>query len=113
MSRSRPATASSRSPTSRSSAPTSYPETEVMTKEIVEAVKGLAAEKNISHEKQMEALEDALLSAVKKTPGSDPHAKVEMDRDGGAFMVWELKIRPKLEEQLLVEATTDLHPTVD
>src|ERR1035438_9655786 len=83
-----------------------------MSKEIVEAVRGLAAEKNISHEKLMEALEDALLSAYKKTPGSAPYAKVEMDRDSGDFIVWELKIPPELEEQLLVEATTDQQPTV-
>src|SRR6202142_2040245 len=113
MSPSPPATASSRSPTSRSSAPTSYPETEAMSKEIVEAVKGLAAEKNISHEKLMEALEDALLAAYKKTPGSAPYAKVEMDRDSGDFIVWELKIPPELEEQRLVEATDDAQPTVD
>jgi N utilization substance protein A len=84
-----------------------------MSKEIVEAVRGLAAEKNISHEKLMEALEDALLSAYKKTPGSAPYAKVEMDRDSGDFIVWELKIPPELEEQLLVEATVDAEPTVD
>ena len=84
-----------------------------MSREIVEAVRGLAAEKNISHEKLMEALEDALLSAYKKTPGSAPYAKVEMDRDSGDFKVWELKIPPELEEQLLVEATTDQQPTVD
>src|ERR1700747_1068277 len=84
-----------------------------MSKEIVEAIRGLAAEKNISHEKLMEALEDALLSAYKKTPGSAPYAKVEMDRDSGDFRVWELKIPPELEEQLLIEATTDAQPTVD
>ena len=84
-----------------------------MSKEIVEAVRGLAAEKNISHEKLMEALEDALLSAYKKTPGSAPYAKVEMDRDSGDFIVWELKIPPELEEQLLIEATDDQQPTVD
>ncbi len=84
-----------------------------MSREIVEAVRGLAAEKNISQEKLMEALEDALLSAYKKTPGSAPYAKVEMDRDSGDFRVWELKIPPELEEQLLVEATTDQQPTVD
>ena len=84
-----------------------------MSKEIVEAVRGLAAEKNISHEKLMEALEDALLSAYKKTPGSAPYAKVEMDRDSGDFIVWELKIPPELEEKLLVEATEDQQPTVD
>src|SRR5438128_851866 len=84
-----------------------------MSREIVEAVRGLAAEKNISSEKLMEALEDALLSAYKKTPGSAPYAKVEMDRESGDFKVWELKIPPELEEQLLIEATTDQQPTVD
>src|SRR6516162_1109696 len=84
-----------------------------MSREILEAVRGLAAEKNISSEKLMEALEDALLSAYKKTPGSAPYAKVEMDRDSGDFIVWELKIPPELEEQLLVEATVDQEPTVD
>ncbi len=78
-----------------------------MSREILEAVRGLAAEKNISSEKLMEALEDALLSAYKKTPGSAPYAKVEMDRESGDFIVWELKIPPELEEQLLIEATTD------
>src|SRR5215469_18270447 len=84
-----------------------------MSKEILEAVRGLAAEKNISSEKLMEALEDALLSAYKKTPGSAPYATVEMDRDTGDFRVWELKIPPELEEQLLIEASTDAQPTVD
>ncbi len=84
-----------------------------MSREIVEAVRGLAAEKNISHEKLMEALEDALLSAYKKTPGAARYAKVEMDRDSGDFKVWELKIPPELEEQLLVDATIDQQPTVD
>src|ERR1035437_944054 len=84
-----------------------------MSKEIVEAVRGLAAEKNISHEKLMEALEDALLSAYKKTPGSAPYAKVEMDRASADVMAGELSRPPELEEQLLVEATTDQQPTVD
>jgi N utilization substance protein A len=84
-----------------------------MSKEIVEAVRGLAAEKNISSEKLMEALEDALLSAYKKTPGSARYAKVEMDRDSADFIVWELKIPPELEERLLVDATVDQEPTVD
>src|SRR5260370_34688678 len=84
-----------------------------MSREIVEAVRGLAAEKNISHEKLMEALEDALLSAYKKTPGAAKYAKVEMDRESGDFKVWELKIPPELEDQLLVEGTVDLEPTVD
>src|SRR5579862_9040006 len=84
-----------------------------MSREILEAVRGLAAEKNISSEKLMEALEDALLSAYKKTPGAARYAKVEMDRDSGDFKVFELKIPPELEDELLMEGTTDLEPTVD
>ena len=63
-----------------------------MSKEILDAVRALAAEKNISSEKLMVALEDALLSAYKKTPGAAPYAQVEMDRELGDFTVWELKI---------------------
>src|SRR5437763_2874402 len=84
-----------------------------MSKEIVEAVHVLEREKGISSERLMEALEDALLSAYKKTPDAARYAKVEMDRDSGDFKVWELKIPPELEEQLLVEATPDQQPTVD
>src|SRR5436305_4678298 len=83
-----------------------------MSREIVEAVRGLAAEKNISSEKLMEALEGALLSAYKKTPGAAKYAKVEMDRDSGDFKVWELKIPEDLEAHLLIE-TDDQEPTVD
>ena len=83
-----------------------------MSREIVEAVRGLAAEKNISSEKLMEALEDALLSAYKKTPGAAKYAKVEMDRDSGDFKVWELKIPEEIEAQLLVEIV-DQESTVD
>jgi N utilization substance protein A len=84
-----------------------------MSKEIVEAVRGLAAEKNISSEKLMEALEDALLSAYKKTPGSARFARVEIDRDSGDFVVWELKIPPELEEKVLAASPADLEPAVD
>src|ERR1700751_5334044 len=98
---------------SRSSAQPSYPETESMSKEIVEAVRGLAAEKNISSEKLMEALEDALLSAYKKTPGSARFARAEIARASGDFIVWALKIPPELEEKVLASSPTELEPTVD
>jgi N utilization substance protein A len=84
-----------------------------MSKEIVEAVRGLAAEKNISAEKLMEALEDALLSAYKKTPGAARYARVEIDRTSGDFIVWELKIPPELEDKVLVASSLDAEPTVD
>ena len=80
-----------------------------MSKEILEAVRGLAAEKNISSEKLMEALEDALLSAYKKTPGSAPYAKVEMDRETGDFIVWELDLEKLKEYEDQIE-TEDVTP---
>ena len=84
-----------------------------MSKEIVDAVRGLAAEKNISAEKLMEALEDALLSAYKKTPGAARYARVEIDRASGDFIVWELQIPPELEEKVLVASSLEAEPTVD
>ncbi len=74
-----------------------------MSKEILDAVRALATEKNISSEKLMVALEDALLSAYKKTPGAAPYALVEMDRELGDFTVWQLNIPAELEAQLLKE----------
>src|SRR3954463_9072486 len=75
-----------------------------MSKEILEATRALAAEKGISHEKLMVALEDALLSAHKKQPGSAKYARVEMNRDTGDFEVFELIVPERLEAQLIVEA---------
>ena len=51
----------------------------------------------------MAALEDALLSAYKKTPGAAKYARVDMDRESGDFRVYELILPPELEEQLLDE----------
>jgi len=78
-----------------------------MSKEILEATTALAREKGIAPDKLFFALEDALLSAYKKTPGAAKYAKVEMDRESADFKVWELKIPPELEEHLLVDATVD------
>src|SRR5256712_6662250 len=83
-----------------------------MATEILDATRALAAEKGISHEKLMVALEDALLSAYKKTPGSAKYARVEMDRETGDFKVFELIIPERLEAQLIVE-TIDEGTTVD
>ncbi len=84
-----------------------------MSKEILDAVRALAAEKSISSEKLMVALEDALLSAYKKTPGSAPYAQVEMDRELGDFTVWELKIPEELEAQLLKEQEEEAEAAAD
>jgi transcription termination/antitermination protein NusA len=75
-----------------------------VTKEIVEAVRTLEQEKGISADKLMDALEDALLSAYKKTPGAAKYARVDLDHETGDFRVFELILPPELEEKLLAEA---------
>ena len=75
-----------------------------MSKEIVEAVKALEQEKGIAADKLMDALEDALLSAYKKTPGAAKYARVDLDHETGDFLVFELILPPELEEKLLAEA---------
>jgi transcription termination/antitermination protein NusA len=75
-----------------------------MSKEIVEAVRALEQEKGISADKLMDALEDALLSAYKKTPGAAKYARVDLDHDTADFRVFELILPPELEEKLLEQA---------
>jgi N utilization substance protein A len=75
-----------------------------VSKEIVEAVKTLEQEKGISADKLMDALEDALLSAYKKTPSAAKYARVDLDHETGDFRVFELILPPELEEKLLAEA---------
>ena len=75
-----------------------------MTREIVEAVHTLEQEKGIASDTLMSALEDALLSAYKKTPGAAKYAKVDLDRETADFRVFELILPPELEEQLVQEA---------
>src|SRR5437773_2026343 len=83
-----------------------------MSREILEAMHALAREKGIEPEKLMIALEDALLSAYKKQPGSAKYARVEMDRDTADFRVIELIIPERLEAHLIVE-TIDEQTTID
>ena len=83
-----------------------------MSREILEAMHALAREKGIEPEKLMVALEDALLSAYKKQPGSAKYARVEMDRETADFRVIELKIPERLEAHLIVE-TIDEETTID
>ena len=74
-----------------------------MSREILDAMNVLATEKGIDPEVLMEALEDALLSAYRKQPGSAKYARVELDRESADFRVYELLIPDDLEEQLLIE----------
>ncbi len=79
-----------------------------MSKEILDAVTVLEREKGISGERLMAALEDALLSAYKKTPGAAKYARVEIDPGTADFRVYELMLPPDLEEQLLDEVEEEL-----
>ena len=83
-----------------------------MSREILEAMHALAREKGIEPEKLMIALEDALLSAYKKQPGSAKYARVEIDRETADFRVIELIIPERLEAHLIVE-TIDEETVVD
>src|SRR5436189_6422448 len=74
-----------------------------MSREILDAMHALAREKGIEPEKLMMALEDALLSAYRKQPGSAKYARVELDRDSADFRVYELLIPDDLEQDLLIE----------
>ncbi|MGA9636788.1 MAG: transcription termination factor NusA [Solirubrobacterales bacterium] len=74
-----------------------------MTQEIVDAVKMLEQEKGIAADKLMDALQDALLSAYKKTPGAAKYAKVELDHSSADFRVYELIVPEDLEKRLLDE----------
>jgi N utilization substance protein A len=84
-----------------------------LTREIVEALHGLEQEKGIDAETLMAALEDALLSAYKKSPGAAKYARVDLDRETADFRVFELILPPELEEKLLAEVAEEQEPTVD
>src|SRR4051812_9981872 len=78
-----------------------------MTQEIVDAVKMLEQEKGIAADTLMDALQDALLSAYKKTPGAAKYAKVELDHGSADFRVYELIVPEDLEKRLLDEQFED------
>jgi len=61
-----------------------------MSKEIVEALRFLEEEKGISFQVLLTALEDALLSAYKKTPDAVEYARVVIDPDSGEISIYEL-----------------------
>jgi transcription termination/antitermination protein NusA len=84
-----------------------------MSREIVEAIKGLEQEKGIDADTLMAALEDALLSAYKKTPGAAKYARVDLDRDTADFRVFELILPPELEEKLVARAIEEQEQTID
>ena len=84
-----------------------------MSREIVEAVGVLEREKGISSDRLMEALEDALLSAYKKSSDAARYARVDIDRETADFRVFELLVPPDLEERLLAEVEVEEQELVD
>jgi N utilization substance protein A len=74
-----------------------------MSREIIEAVRTIELEKGIESDTLIHALEDALLAAYKKTPGSARHAAVELD-DEGEFRVYSIEIPVDLETRLMDDA---------
>jgi transcription termination/antitermination protein NusA len=84
-----------------------------LSREIVEALHGLEQEKGIDAETLMAALEDALLSAYKKSPGAARYARVDLDRDTADFRVYELILPPELEERLLEQAIEQQEEEID
>src|SRR5437899_8900626 len=74
-----------------------------MSQEIIEAVRDIEREKGIESGTLVAALEDALLAAYKKMPGSSRHATVEID-DQGDFRVFSIELPPDIEERLIEEA---------
>ena len=83
-----------------------------MSREILEAMTALAREKGIAPDKLRHALEDALLSAYKKQPGSAKYARVELDPETADYRVIELIVPERLEAHLIVE-TIDENTVVD
>jgi N utilization substance protein A len=84
-----------------------------VSRELVDAIKELGTEKGIDSEILMGALEDALLSAYRKTPGAARYARVDLDRDTADFRVFELILPPELEEKLLAQVAEEQEQTID
>src|SRR5206468_9454888 len=74
-----------------------------MSREIIELVHELERDRGIEGDTLIEALEDALLAAYKKTPGASRHAVVELDRQEGDFRVFSIELPVDIEERLLDE----------
>src|SRR6266516_6561232 len=61
----------------------------------------------------MSALEDALLSAYRKTPGAARYERVDLDRNTADFRVFELILPPELEEKLLAQVAEEAEQEID
>src|SRR5256884_2078755 len=75
-----------------------------MSREIIELVHELERDRGIESDTLIEALQDALLAAYKKTPGASRHAVVELDHETGDFRVFSIELPADIEDRLLEEA---------
>ena len=57
---------------------------------LIDALKDLCAEKEISQDTLFDAIESALIFACKKTANADKRVVVDLDRDKGTFHVYEI-----------------------
>ena len=76
-----------------------------MSKEIVDALRSLEEEKGINFEVLLTALEDALLSAYKKTPDAVELARVEIDPEDGEISIYQLIVPERPAALVESEAT--------
>jgi N utilization substance protein A len=74
-----------------------------MSQEIIEAVREIERDKGIESGTLVDALQDALLAAYKKTPGAARHAAVVLD-DNGDFRVFAIDLPRDVEVRLIEEA---------
>jgi N utilization substance protein A len=74
-----------------------------MSQEIIDGIREIEREKGIEGGTLVNALEDALLAAYKKTPAAARHATVEVD-ERGDFRVFSIDLPSDIEERLIEEA---------
>ena len=74
-----------------------------MSQEIIDAVREIERDKGIESGTLVDALQDALLAAYKKTPGAARHAEVVLDENGD-FRVFAIDLPSDIEERLLDDA---------
>jgi N utilization substance protein A len=60
----------------------------------ISVLRSLEREKEISFDLLVEAIESALLIAYHRTEGSQPHARVQLDRKTGHVTVWAQEVGP-------------------
>jgi N utilization substance protein A len=72
-----------------------------VSREIIEALRQIESEKGIAFEALVEALEDALLSAYKKSPDAAEYATVEIDTETGDMRVYQLIFPEHIDTEAL------------